>query len=141
MTTDWVNYTEIWQNNPSTGLPWTSAGVSGIQNFGYKLLEQSATLGVSACISQTYLDAAWYPPRPIVTLGLYKNGAPVEAAYTPIHEAGVLSNQTIQLFTVLQLEPGDILQVRISKTMENDTVIANSKYSYFTVHRLGGTCL
>lgn len=140
MTTAAANYETTWSLDPSTGLSWTRAGVALIQNFGHKLISQSSeTSGCSARITQEYMKVRWFPTRPIVTLGLYKNDVLLEAAYVPIHEASTVSYQTVPLHTMVDLVAGDNLRVKISKTMENDVLLVDSKYTYIAIHRLSGT--
>ncbi len=142
LSADWENFEEIWLNNPVTGLAWTSDAVTGVKGFGYKILETNAsTSGVSADISQLYLTVSWFPSRPVITVGLYKNGTLAEAINFPVHEAGAVSNQTVQLFTILQLNPNDTLQVRVSKTIEDDIILGDSKYTFLAIHRLSGVVL
>jgi len=128
LTSAFDDYLEVWSNV--------------IERFGYKLVAQNvSSSAVSADISQAYMVLTWAPTRPIVSLGLYKNDTLVEAAYVPIHEASEVANQTVNLFTIIDLIPSDKLHVRISKTLEDDTMIVDPSYTYLDIHRLSGTVL
>lgn len=139
---DFKEYVSVWENDPSTGLDWTPSSIANIVGWGYKLVSQSSeTNGCSAQVAWAYLRAVWSPIRPVVTLGLYKNDSLLEAKYAPLHEAGTQSNQTIQLFTVVPLEVGDTLQIKLAKSDSSDNLIADSRYTFLAIHRLTGAIL
>ena len=104
--------------------------------FGVKVT--TAIAGVSADVSQVYKSATWKPQRPLLYLGLFVDGAEKETVVLPIHEAGAASYQTALLTTSVYLTAGQQLTMRYKKTWYNDTIYANSAYTYWCIHRLDG---
>lgn len=137
-TSAFADYEGIWLEDPLGG-SWTPNGVAAIQGFGYAA--NAASAGCSADVSQCYLKYNWSPLRPVVGLHTYKNGSVVESVYRPIHEAGAVSYQTVDIMTILKLDPNDQITIRYDKTMINDIIFAGSEYTYLTIHRLAGNCV
>lgn len=136
LTSAFTEYTAIWTTNPSTNNSWTSAEVSAISGFGYR--STAASAGCSAQISQAYLTVDWFPARPIFTIYLYKNGTAIESSQLPIIEAGIQSNQTVKLVSIVKLDPSDTLDIRYTKSIFDDVIYGNTSYTYLAIHRLGG---
>lgn len=136
LASSFADYTAIWNTNPSNSTAWAYGDIANLSGFGYKATAASA--GCSAQISQTYLTVTWSPLRPIFTVYLYKNSVAIEASQTPIIEAGAASYQTVKLVSIVKLDAGDTLDIRYTKTLENDTIYGNSAYTYLAIHRLGG---
>jgi len=134
LTSSFVDYNERWTLDPSTGLAWTAASVSGIQGFGYSATLASA--GCSADISQCYLSLQWFPSRPVMGLHVYKNNILYQSTYRPIHEAVTSPYQTVNTFSILFLVPGDTIKIAYTKTLENDYIFGNTAFTYFAMHRL-----
>jgi hypothetical protein len=134
---EWYNYTYSWDLDPSTGLPWTAAGVSAIQGYGPETTYISS--GVYGAITQYNLKLYWYPVRPAAKLHIYKNDALLESSYTPFYEsAASATNHVASIASMLYLTAGDYIDVRYEKTLENDTISAGSEFTNFSIHRLTG---
>jgi len=86
----------------------------------------------------------WYPSLPVYILRVYKNNVEVEKAFQPIVDAGVESDQTLHLGTMLRLIPGDAIRVALVKVSDiGDQIIgsANGAETNFAVHRIEGQCV
>jgi hypothetical protein len=100
-----------------------------------------ASAACSAEISQAYLQLGWWPPRPVIGIYIYKNGTLLESAYQPIMNAGTTTYQAASIMSVVYLSAGQTLDIRYTKTMDNDIVYGNAAYTYLAIHRLAGNCL
>jgi hypothetical protein len=139
LTTAFVDYDQTWANDPTTGLPWTAAGVSGIQGFGYTAAQ--GTTGCSADISQCYMTLSWYPARPVIGVHIYKNNNLYQSTYCPIKEPGIASYQVGSIFSIIFLSAGDTIKIAYTKTMIDDTLYGASQFTYLAIHRLPVDCL
>jgi hypothetical protein len=144
LTTAFADYMMQWGNDPSTGNLWTSAALSAIQGFGYTIAE--GTTGCSADISQCYLKADWFPPRPTIRLYLLKgNTDQYQYSFFPIKEPGTASwlssYQAANIFSIMFLLPGDYIKIHCIKSIDDDVIYGGSAYSFIAIHRLPVDCL
>lgn len=140
---DWTNYTDIWAENPSTGLDWTVAGVSAISAYGLRSHDASAdTHAVTAWVSQAHLHSTWSPLRPTGKLHIYKNNALAETSSVPFYESAASGTYVnVGINSLMYLTSGDTIDIRYQKTLLDDTISGGSPNTSLSIHRMGGNNL
>lgn len=146
MALDWVNYEYTFTQSPSTSLEWTRDEVNMLGAFGVKLKNDGGiTSGCSGMVSQEYMHYDWYPQLPLYILWLiYNDGSSWEQTFQPIVHAGVESDQTVYLSTILFMMPGDQFWCNFSvidDIAENIIGGTDGAYTYLSVHRIEGQCV
>lgn len=143
--TSWTNYEDIWTDDPSTSLNWTTAGVSAIQAFGYECRQVSAGVAsaggtsCSAAVSVARLSADWYPLRPVLKLHVYVDSALSESSNLPIYESlSAATYHGAEIMTIKYLSAGATVDIRYQKTLLDDTITAGSTNTNLSIHRLTG---
>jgi hypothetical protein len=135
LSDNFSTFNDVWTYDPTTGLPWASAGVGNIQGWGYHMFN-AATTGTTADVSQCYIQLNWFPLRSVVGIHIYYNGALYQSAYQPIYEPGVPSYQVARIEAIMALKPGDTLSICCTKSLYGDYIYNASNYTFFDVHRL-----
>jgi len=159
LTTSWTDYNSTWTTNPKTSSAWTVADINGTSSsslsaFGYrartflgrKVEVSQAYLFVQYTqgdkvfidVSQLYMQASWFPSRPVLGIHIYKNGTNVASHYRPLSEDISATNQNIDIVKELTLTAGDVIKILVTKTKVGDIIYGNYKYTYLCIHRLSG---